>query len=533
MYSNNNEISDRQIFRQIIVSTLPLGLLFFPAVTWKLGAVISTLGGVLLWGVTLLSVVVGHKVLKKCKKNREGRGKNRDVENRGRKGCKGIKIAVFLLKLRYLGLAALCVMVLIKSSKDLLLNEMNAIVILVFTGLVIYYFQCHSDEVFARFVETVFILVIAPVIISVVLGVFNIDFAEITSKIGSEETLVLSLGEIVQNNSDRITPARIKLGEYVLMIIISIFAFVPCSALLINETKRSKLISSPATIVKAFSVTWGIIILTNIVLWLQPSYRFMEFSKYPFLTMLKTVGIPGKFMERQEAVFGMFVIMALIIQTGAYLKNCTDNYKKITGAVWIGVAMIAGILIFAGVTKDFEDITLKKSLYAGKDVENREYVLMMGIDKAEDMVQVTFTMENSDVKSKTYRAETLEDAIEVYRRQCEKMVDLTHTKLIMLGEKAVRDEKLLGEIKEYIKEDNMGLNLLVCKTSEEINEMVEKTDKVSKNFGIYVSDLLVKSGYDKVNAAFIFGYEDEEMEDIIEEKTANISVKSGIPVIKD
>lgn len=494
MFSENNEISDRQIFRQTVVGSLPLTLLFFPAVTWNLGPVVSSVYGMALWFIAVVLITAGNRMFNSKKENHISR------------------FTKIYVKGRYLLLGAICVTILIRASKDLLLNQLNSLVILLFTGIIIYYFQCHSDEVFARFVETVFVLIIIPIAISILLGVFNIDVKQI---------------------SVDIFPSKLKLWEYVMAAVICLFSFVPCGSFFIKEDRQKKIKDSPMVIIKAFTLTWVICLITNIILHLQPVTDYMRATKYPLLTMLKTVGIPGGFMERQEAVFGMFIIMALIVQTGGIIKVCTNEKKKLKGAGAIIAVIAAGLLIFVGITGDTKDLTLKRSLYAGKDIEDREYVLTIGVDKGrKGTFQVTFTVENADTKSKTYRADTFKDVINTYESRCEKMVDFTHTKLIILGKDVVESEEMLKEIKSYIKNDNIGLNVLVCKSDEEIIKLVEKSDKITKDFGIYVSDLLIKSGYDKINAAYIFGHDLEKIMGVLENKAAKIIEDNGIPIVE-
>jgi len=264
----------------------------------------------------------------------------------------------------------------------------------------------------------------------------------------------------------------------------------------------------------------------------------MADAKYPFLTMLKTIGIPGGFMERQEALFGMFLIMALIIQTGTYLKVCTDKDKKKKSVGWILASAVTGLLIFTGLSGDTDDLLFRRNMFTGRDLEDREYVLSMGIDVKESKYRVTFSIENSDNKIKTYEGETFDDVIKIYEDECEKMVDFTHTKLVILGDELYDgksqeiSEQRLAELEKYFRENNIGLNVIMCKCDSSIEKLVIGAENISSDFGIYVSSLLAKDGYDIYNVAYVFGFDTEETMDVIREKVPKIRLREGVPVVK-
>lgn len=159
------------------------------------------------------------------------------------------------------------------------------------------------------------------------------------------------------------------------------------------------------------------------------------------------------------------------------------------------------------------------------DIEDRNYALVMGIDKAEAGIRVTYSfadlskIEGGTGKSRESKTLSLEgrnlDAVEQeYKTFQDKKLELGHLKAFIFGNKLTQDTELFSCVLSDIQDNTEYANTIMVFTSDkDARDIVNLDSKIKGLLGDYLNDMyennLGEAGTDPVTMGRFLRSKDE------------------------
>lgn len=519
MFSKNNRISGRQMFRLLTYDILGIGTLLLPSAlagNSEKGGMLSVLLGILA-GVCY-SVLIGWLV--GCM--REGESYPSFL-----KRCFGSfagKAAVLFYALYYLCLGGYASYIFGHLIITELLKGQSFYWILAGILLLAIYGAAHGIEGRARVYEILFWFLLAPLFIMLILAAQDIQTGRLFPLYAG------SAGELAAGS-----------GFSFVM-----FSLGGMSLFLTPFAKNKREIGVSLTKAVLFS---GIVMFALYAL-LQGMFgtKSMRTLEYPAVTLMSMVRIPGGFFQRQDALMvgiWFFTVFALI---GSSLFYAAENLKELSNGkkenIWIAVAAIAfyGIAVASyrssDVTERIRELFLFAAtplavlipflaglllLFRGKgrkvlacvficcmagmfsgcstqELENRQFPLAMGVDERDGGCQISYTFQDlSEVADQNAQApggtgffikdEDFFTGISQYANNTNKVMDYNHMKALVLSEEFVEDAHALGRfLSVCAKEELIARNTLLF-FAENAAEILSLDENVDSSIGAYLEEM--------------------------------------------
>ncbi len=319
----------------------------------------------------------------------------------------------------------------------------------------------------------------------------------------------------------------------------------------------------------------------------------MEALEYPAVTLMSMIQIPGGFLQRQDALMvaiWFFTVFALLSSSMFYTA---ENLKEFSSGKkekwWIAFAAFAffGIAVFSYRSADFTKILNRLFLYAGTplavliplfagvaqklkgkgkhaalasvllgimllfsgcstmELENRIFPLAMGLDKQEDSCRISFKFqdlskvadENAESSSKTdfyIQDKDFFTGVSKYANNTNKIMDYNHLKALVLSKEFVEDLPALKTFLEICgKEDLIARNTLIF-MSENAAEILALDENLDTAVGSYLEEMMESREDYKLKTAVTLG--DLYNEAANKEQLLLIPVlakSGGLPVIRN
>lgn len=313
--------------------------------------------------------------------------------------------------------------------------------------------------------------------------------------------------------------------------------------------------------------------------------------EYPAVTLMSMIQIPGGFLQRQDAFMvgiWFFTVFALL---GSSMFYAAENAKELTAGkkekLWIVLAAFAffGIAVISYRSAEFTKlintvfltiatpfvvlIPLAARLclkFRGKgkqaasavmffgmifllsgcstmELENRKFPLAMGIDKVEDLCRISYKFQDlSKVADENAVSSSgtdfyIEDkdfftGISKYANNTNKMMDYNHMKALVLSEDFMEDEESLSMFLEICqKEDLIARNTLMF-FSENAAEILALDQNLDTAIGSYLEEMMESRDDYKLKTTVTLG--DLYNESVNKEQLLLIPVlkeEGGLPII--
>lgn len=504
MFSTNNHISGRQLNRLIVIDFLGIIGLIMPQTAVYLS---GQDGLIAIFYATLISLFYTFIILLLKQKIKDNL-----IDYLRKKAGRVISVIVGLVfAIKYFVLAVIVLCILGNIVSTVLLPEVNPLVIIGAMILVCSYSVIKGIESRGRMAEVLYYVVLFPIIIILLFSFRHVDKYNIMPLFEHNQITILKTAFIIA------------------------FLFSPSELLLFGEdnfdfdkkTKRS--------------VYYGIITVgfINLVLFAVNVGIFgvngMLKEEWPTVTLMQVVEISGMFFERQDGIMCIFYIVSLFAIVGALINYLVLIVKKMFRVEsnrrygWIAVLFLfiaSSILINA-------DYIWKTSTQqtAKVEIEDRAYVMALGIDKLNEELSVTYAFpdlsssssssgeekegENKNNTSQLYNCSVgnIYEAQNVYTRQSDKKLDFSHLKAIVIGVDLLEDKDYLEQIIDYFKnEPEFARSTNVCVSTEEANKIISLDSDVSGSIGDYLNKMLTKNlkGYSSSIGDLISGRDDDQ-----------------------
>lgn len=298
--------------------------------------------------------------------------------------------------------------------------------------------------------------------------------------------------------------------------------------------------SAGKTLMFGFLTLGGILISVLLVLPAVFGWSRLVSEKYPILPLLAGADMPGNILSRFDVLWMGFLLYGLLFSLGSLLHYGHQIIKKCemgTGRFWMAAVMyilslwkvkgygdylayifLPGLLLIQMVfmtagrdrrRKRMEAGTIAAVLVfclslggcAGVEPEERMYALAIGIDSAPEGFAVTYGtpdmaratgQEKPDENGRevvTVKGESFDRIEENYGRSQEKFMDLGHLEVLIVGESLIHDGRW-EEIFAYLKNQPfVGENIYVFR-AEKAEEILKWNGGQGSSVGEYLKGLL-------------------------------------------
>lgn len=520
MFSKNNQISGRQMFRLLTYDLLGIGTLLLPSalagITKKGGMLAIAIG---ISGGILASVLFGR--LTGCM----GEGESYPSFLKRCFGTFFGTAASLFYALYYLLLGGYASYVFGHLIVTELLKEQSFYWIVAGILLLAAYGVTHGIEGRARVYEILFWFLLAPFFVM-------LAFA-------AKDVRVPRLFPVYTGDA-----ASVWTGGYVC------FAFLSLGGVALFATpfaKKKQSVKGALTGAVCFS---GILFLALYAV-LQGMFgtAALRDIEYPAVTLMSMIRIPGGFFQRQDALMvavWFFTVFALI---GSSLFYAAENLKGLTSGkkekLWIGAAAAALFAVAAASYRSAELTGWMKQAFfyaatplvilipaaawlalnvrgkgkkvvsclfalcalpflsgcSTQELENRQFPLAMGIDQADGSCQVSYTFQdlsavadqNADAPGTTgfyIGDKDFFTAISQYANHTNKVMDYNHMKALILSESFAEDEEALRNfLKVCAKEELIARNTLLF-FAENAAGILAMDKDLDTSVGTYLSEMM-------------------------------------------
>lgn len=486
MFSDNEKISGRQLYRAIVVTLAGPTLLICPLIARSFGA-----NGFFVYGLAGFFSIIYTGLMLICME------RVKETKASSVKSLFGTIIRVLVsIKLIFLAIGALYLIVDMVSG--ILLPETSTFMIILLVAAGLIYWNRGSIEASGRAFETVFYWVLFPIVIVLVLAVPKVDLDRLVPD------FEMSFG--------RVLPAALLMW----------FIFTPAELLVLCRNHFVKGRQARSGVFRGI----GVVILGNLVtygvlLGIYGETGLNLGGTFPLLKVMQISGVPGDFVRRVDGFMSIFLVLSLFCSMVLLLdflginiwkivhsfneKIKIENKKKLVFSCVIVAIMSIAVLGLERIISDYsEDITLaenmEKKMVSGTELEERGFVMSVILGEE------TVTFELADYKDGKWQSNStyvtmketlLYDAEERYKDSGDKKLDFTHLRMIFIDE-AVYDSNVTDENLQYAYErEKYAENILVCVLKGDLKNMAKGAIENGEAFAVKIENIMKNSGREK------------------------------------
>lgn len=444
MFSENNKVSGRQLGRMTFIETVGTTGFLALNIVGRHGS-----DGIVLLLIVILSALLYTKAMFSLAKviNRlESKRWIRIIES----------VFLIILLAKFLVMTGVIVNALADVARMILIPSVSSFLIMAVTIIAIIYCINGGIEARGRACEALFFFVLIPVVIICVMLVPKMQFVS-----------------IIPDFDFNIKHA---LMDYILLM----WFFAPAEIFLLTKDCYFNTEGVRKNVYFSILLSGGIniaIFAAAIGIYGENTVRGME---YPVLRLMQISGIPGDFLNRQEGIMSIFLIIsmfcgawALIYHINEIVKKLFMNGRSLKASLYASsAAVVAVILIYAFFMGKYNENIVEADI-GGMELEEREFVMSIIIDKSDE--ELNFYYETAKINDggseeistgsiyKNTIATSVKDAEERLQFNNAKKIDYSHMKVLILDKDLIEDneqmKKLVMEVSDQLK---FAENIVVC-----------------------------------------------------------------------
>ena len=514
MFSENEKISGRQLYRSIVVTLAGPTLLVCPRVAGGYGA-----DGFFVYGIAgILSVLyIGFMLcIRKCSYKNNGLKNDSFIRGflSGRscvagRACINVLLVAKLLCLAVGGLYLICDVV-----SGILLPETHILIVLTVVVMALIYWNQGSIESSGRAFEVLFYWVLIPVIIVIGMAMPKIEVANLLPQMNTRVSDIIAAGVFLWF---LFTPAEI---------------LVLCGKHFRNDKKTVWGVWRGV-----FVLFTGNILTYATVLGIYGAGEIVEGSPYPLLKVMQISGVPGDFLRRVDGFMSVFLVLSLfcgmvllldymgisIWQIGEALygrreDDVSDNNlnhrkdkrntvnkrktsksdkkrfnKKIIFSCVVTIFMAVSVVIIRNKISIKQPATGLSQVYSDKkiissvELEERAFVMSVIIGESTVTFEIASDEEGKWQEESTYvtlHTGIVEEAEVLYKDSGEKRLDFTHMKMIFIEDSVYEDDITKLNITYMYEQERFAENVLVCPLEGDMVQMAARAIDEEEAFAV-------------------------------------------------
>ena len=482
MFSQNGKISDRQLFRMIIVGSLGPSLLICPRLISGFGSV----GFAVYFVAALLGI--GYILLML-------RLKEIGYKSTFGNMLDGFFKAIGVARLFLVAAGGLYVITDVVSR--ILLPRTNELMVLLIIGILLVYWVESGLECMGRAMELLFYWVLVPISISLVVALPNM---------GVNNLGILDVGGI-----------DASVVDFIKIVLVIWFIFTPAELVWLAKDKLDNKYSG--AIWKGWGFFWvANIICYAIVLGIYGIKGLKGIDTYPLIKVMQISGVPGDFLRRVDGFMSAFLVVSIfcgICLALVILRRGIGGEVNKRGRLFS--YGIVGVVIFTVLFLKGEKVHEEKQVFAGVELERRGFVMSIIMEKDKITFEIAKDDEDAWQESSEYvtlDTGSLKEAEEIYKENGEKVLDFSHMKILLVegaqtgdgkgkykksfaNKKYIYDKNCRENIEYMYMEERFGENILVCTLEGDLKKMTADAIEDEKALAVMIENILKSSGKDK------------------------------------
>lgn len=518
MFAQNERISTRQFGRLLTLELFGVTTVLLPAILCQIvgrDGVTALIGGVILTMLygCVLKIIAKHA----------GRSLQQTLKQHNRIYYE-VFLFVMIIQMVLMGVWALTLVS--EMSRDILLAQTDVRVIIITFGIVSLIGACKGMECRGRMAEVLYLFLLIPFLVLLVLAARQVDtgrFEPLFSRQAS--TIALGSYEVF------IVFQGVTLGFFAL-------------PYLKNQKEFSKGVRKSVLLNGAFCLL--LLIVAVGIFGIKGSAS----QKWLAVNLMTTPEFPGGFVERLDVLMVTIWIVALfffvsgtMFYGGKMLGRLFNMKQERTGLIALGTIIIAGAVLagdknisyyiymnymkYIGVPlllfvlllvwwrihpKKMVSAAVCLSLIAmglsgcakGVELEDREFLLALGVDYSEDGVQFYYGLssENSgDAKGEgkpaiQLTADDIYDMENAYGQNSDRYLDCNHLKAIIIGKGLATNQEQLIAFLQYIEtNEKFARNVKVFAAEDDLDSIFSLQEGMNTSLGEYLENLYIDSNY--------------------------------------
>ncbi len=496
MFSENEKISGRQIYRTIVVTLAGPTLLVCPRIVAKFGADGFFVYG--LAGVFSVLYIAIMQFIRKCVCNKNGcaRGFVCGSKMMAGKGLLYVLLCAKLLALAVMGLYLICDVV-----TGILLPSTHILTILAILIIALIYWNQGSIESSARAFEVLYYWVVIPIVIVIGLAVSNVELVNLYPQMETD------MSEIIKSSLllwVLFTPAEL---------------LVLCGRHFVDNKKTN------IGIWKGVIVLFvGNLIAYGTILGVYGRNGISEGSPYPLLKVMQISGVPGDFLRRVDGFMSVFLVLSLFCEIvllmdymgisiwqimnflfGAKKRNVKNNKhrnRKIIFSCVTALIMATSVIALRHYLPIKQPATGQAEVYADKkiisSVELEERAFVMSVIIEDNAITFEIASHDKDMWQEesvyvTLQSGIVEEAEKLYKEKGTKQIDFSHMKMIFIEEDIYKNKKTFYNLKYMYEQERFAENILVCPLTGDLEEMAAKAMDEGGAFAVNIEKIMENS----------------------------------------
>lgn len=476
MFSENSKVSGRQLGRMIFVETAGTTAFLSLNIFGKYGSD----GIIMMLWVYLFAMIYAMACFKAAKS--VGNFQNKKIYRIIR------AFIMIVLLAKYLCMSAIVLNAIADVARLILIPDVSSFFIIVLTIVCVLYCINGGIESRGRACEILFYSVLIPILIICVMLIPKVEPGNI-------------LPEFSMN-------LKSAIWDYFIII----WFFVPGELLLLSKDCYD---NTPKVRGNVYaSITLSAVVNIGIFASALGVYGDATVAKMdrPVLRLLQISGIPGDFLNRQEGIMSVFLIVsmfcsawALIYHINGLIRNLFMQNNNVKSALKVSsVAVILIVAIFFMYEGKYKEKIISVNI-GGMDLEERKFVMSIIVEKSDEGLKIHYetasgngagtggTGESGNVSSsfQTVTAATLEEAEEKIEFGSGAYIDYSHMKVFIMDIEVMEDIELVKNIVTEISDDiEFAENIVVCgidlngelNVDKEYGKVIEEITKNQESF---------------------------------------------------
>lgn len=514
MFSSNEEISIGQGAKMLWMELFSTMGLLLPALSTKLvgedGLLVMVLGGVfaLLYGCFFLWILKGME-----------ENLLEEVENRYKKIGQAIIGSIYIVRFAIRGGF---VLLLFSTVLSTILLKTEPIWVLVFTMLFLSLVGARKEmEERARLIELLYWILVVAFVVLLFLVVGKVEWGNVMPLRTTDSGHILKGGYVIflaflpmewllfygKKVADQSAFRKKVLGTILAVLVLMLFIYCATVGLLGASLTAGSYFSSFYMMQEA-RIPGGFVQRLDIILvgvWVVSMFAMLSgYFHYEGVIGEKLGG------ERGRAV-GLFlggVIAVCLCWCQSSFPKAMTNYLQYAGYIDLPLSILLPFILcvkkrkkVAGVMVSCFLLCFLTGCRGGQDLEDRNYVLTMGIDKAMEGYEVTYSFADieekgegsyAQPKAKVYSVTvpSLEEAKKRYQLEHDTVLEFGHLKAIIFGDSMLREREALEGVVSYLYESELlPQGVLVFAAENKASELVKKDEDTKMNLGVYLGNM--------------------------------------------
>ena len=486
MFSENEKISGRQLYRAIVVTLAGPTLLICPKIAGRFGG-----DGFFVYLIAGMLAVLYVGLMLRCRDRADGRAKFMRVSAR-------VLLCIKLLLLAVGGLYLIGDIV-----SEILLPDTHFIMILLVVAAALVYWNQGSIESTGRAFEVIFYWVLVPIIIVVAVAMPKVSVEHLAPTLTSDVENIFVAGVDMWI---LFTPAEL---------------LVTCRKHYRNDRKTTMGVWRGLLMLLAGNViTYG----TILGIYGGGIHRG---GTYPLLKVMQISGIPGDFLRRVDGFMSVFLVLSLFCgmvmlldylgislwqicdilfgnkNEGNNVKGWFNKNKKLIFSLTVTAVMVISVYLIeiktianqgkALFTETYSD----KKIISGTELEDRGFVMSVIIGEGTVTFELASDEENAWQEKSDYvtlETDSVWEAEKLYRKNGSKRLDFTHMKIIFIDGTIYRSDITTDNLRYMYEKEQFAENVLVCSMSGDVSEMAASSVEKGDAFAVTMENILVNSG---------------------------------------